>query len=152
MKKFQFRLQSLLKYKRHLEQVAKQSMAQSVADLLACEQHITELQNDRITATDQLDALVEKGMGAGQFNRYRQFITAVDQMIMLEHTRKTELEKILDDKRKALKQRTIEKKALERLREKQAREYTHKMLREEQKNLDEMTSLRTARKVNNERI
>ncbi|MDD4274061.1 MAG: flagellar export protein FliJ [Desulfobacter postgatei] len=152
MKKFQFRLQSLLKYKRHLEQVAKQSMAQAVADLLACEQHIAELQNDRIRATDQLDALVEKGMGAGQFNRYRQFITAVDQMIMLEHTRKTELEKILDDKREALKQRTIEKKALERLREKQAREYTHKMLREEQKNLDEITSLRTARKVNNERI
>lgn len=152
MKKFQFRLQSLLKYKRHLEQVAKQTMAQAVADVLACEQHIEGLQNDRITATDQLDALVEKGMGAGQFNRYRQFITAIDQMIMLERTRKSELEKILDDKREALKQRTIEKKALERLREKQTREYTHKMLREEQKNLDEIASLRTAREVNNDRI
>lgn len=152
MKKFQFRLQSLLKYKRHLEQVAKQAMAKAVADVLACEQHIAGLQNDRITATDKLDALVEKGMGAGQFNRYRQFITAVDHMIMLESTRKTELEKILDDKRDALKQRTIEKKALERLREKQSREYTHEMLREEQKNLDEISSLRTAREVNNERI
>ena len=152
MKKFQFRLQSLLKYKRHLEQVAKQAMAQAVADLLACEQHLAGLQNDRITAMDQLDAQVEKGMDAGQFNRYRQFITAVDQIIMLERTRKTELEKILDNKRDALKQRTIEKKALERLREKQAREYTHEMLREEQKNLDEIASLRTAREVNNERI
>ena len=152
MKKFQFRLQSLLKYKRHLEQVAKQAMAQAVADLLACEQHLAGLQNDRITAMDQLDAQVEKGMDAGQFNQYRQFITAVDQIIMLERTRKTELEKILDNKRDALKQRTIEKKALERLREKQAREYTHEMLREEQKSLDEISSLRTAREVNNERI
>lgn len=152
MKKFQFRLQSLLKYKRHLEQVAKQEMARAVADVLACEQRITGLQNDKISADEQLESLVEKGMGAGQFNRYRQFITALDQMIILERTRKTELEKILGDKRNALKQRTIDKKSLERLQEKQTREYTHEMIREEQKNLDEIASLRTAREVNNERI
>lgn len=152
MKKFQFRLKSLLKYKRHLEQVAKQEMAQAVADVLACEQRIVGLQKERIAAAEQLESLVEKGMGAGQFNQYTQFITAVDQMIMLERTQKTELEKILEEKRNALKQRTIDKKSLERLREKQAREYTHEMIREEQKNLDEITSLRTAREVNNERI
>ena len=151
MKKFQFRLQSLLKYKRHLEQVAKQEMAQAVADVLACEQRITRLEKDRISTIDQLDSLVEKGMGAGQFNRYRQFITATDQMISLERNRQTELEKILDEKRDTLKQRTIDKKSLERLREKQDREYTHGMIREEQKSLDEMTSLKTAREVNNER-
>ena len=151
MKKFQFKLQSLLKYKRHLEQVAKQEMAQAVADVLACEQRIIELKKDRISAMDQLDSLVEQGMGAGQFNRYRQFITATDQMINLERNRQTELEKILDEKRDTLKQKTIDKKALERLREKKDREYTHEMIREEQKSLDEMTSLKTAREVNNER-
>ncbi|WP_020587774.1 flagellar export protein FliJ [Desulfobacter curvatus] len=150
MKKFRFRLESLLKYKRHLEQVAKQEMAQAVANVLACEQRITGLQNDRISATEQLDTLVEKGMGAGQFNRYRQFITAIDQTIILERNKKIELEKILDEKRNALKQRTIDKKSLERLREKQDREYTHEMLREEQKGLDEIASLKTAREVNNE--
>ncbi|MCW8800160.1 MAG: flagellar export protein FliJ [Desulfobacter sp.] len=152
MKKFQFRLQSLLKYKRHLEQVAKQEMAKAVADVLTCEQRITELQKDRISATDQLESQVEKGMGAGQFNRYTEFITALDQMIIREQSKKTELEKILSDKRDALKQRTIEKKSLERLREKQAREYTQEMIREEQKGLDEIASLKTAREVNNERI
>lgn len=152
MKKFQFRLQSLLKYKRHLEQVAKQEMAKAVADVLNCEQRITGLQKDRISAADQLESQVEKGMEAGQFNRYRQFITARDEMIILERNKKTELEKILGDKRDALKQRTIDKKSLERLREKQAREYTHEMIREEQKSLDEITSLKTAREVNNERI
>jgi flagellar FliJ protein len=151
MKKFQFRLQSLLRYKRHLEQVAKQEMARAVADVLACEQRITQLQNQKISVTDQLDTLVEQGMGAGQFNRYRQFITAVDQMTILEHNKKTELEKILDKKRDILKQKTIDKKSLERLREKQEREYTHEMLREEQKGLDEIASLKTAREVNNER-
>ena len=152
MKKFQFRLQSLLKYKHHLEQVAKQAMAQAVSDVLACEQRIIELQNNRISATDQLESMVEKGIVAGQFNRYRQFIIALDQMIVLERNRKNELEKILEEKRVALKQRTIDKKSLERLREKQTREYTHEMIREEQKILDETTSLRTAREVNNEHI
>jgi len=152
MKKFQFKLQSLLKYKRHLEQVAKQEMAKTVADIQTCEQRITGLQKDRISATDQLESQVEKGMGAGQFNRYTEFITALDQSIILERNKKNELEKILGDKREALKQRTIEKKSLERLREKQAREYTHEMIREEQKSLDEMASLKTAREVNNEHI
>ncbi|MCG8549734.1 MAG: flagellar export protein FliJ [Desulfobacterales bacterium] len=150
MKKFQFRLQSLLKYKRHLEQAAKQDMAKAVADVLACEQRITQLQQERISATDQLDILVEKGIGAGQFNRYRQFITAIDQTIILERNKKTELAKILDAKREILKQKTIEKKSLERLREKQEREYAHEMLRDEQKDLDEIASLKTAREVNNE--
>ena len=152
MKKFQFRLQSLLNYKCHLEQIAKQAMAQAVADVLACEQRIAELQEEKISAVEQLDVLVEKGIGAGQFNRHRQFITALDQMITLERSRKTELEKILDQKRQELKKRTIDKKSLERLREKQALEHTHGMLREEQKILDETSSLRTAREVNNEHI
>lgn len=151
MKKFQFRLQSLLRYKRHLEQVAKQEMARAVADVLACEQRIIQLQNEKSSAADQLDTLVEKGIGAGQFNRYRQFITGTDQTIIFERNRKTELEKILDEKRQTLKQKTIDKKSLERLREKQEREYTHEMLREEQKGLDEIASLKTAREVNNER-
>ncbi|WP_320044018.1 flagellar export protein FliJ [uncultured Desulfobacter sp.] len=150
MKRFQFRLQSLLKYKRHLEQVAKQEMAKAVADVLACEQRITQLQKERISATDQLDVLVEQGIGAGQFNRYRQFITGIDQTIILERNKKTELEKILAEKRDILKQKTIDKKSLERLREKQEREYIHEMLREEQKGLDEIASLKTAREVNNE--
>ena len=152
MKKFQFRLQSLLKYKRHLEQVAKQEMAKAVADVLTCEQRITELQKDKISATDQLESQVEKGMEAGRFNRYTEFITALDQTIILERNKKIELEKILSDKRDALKQRTIDKKSLERLREKQAREYTHEMIREEQKGLDEIASLKTAGEMNNERI
>ncbi len=125
-------------------------MAKAVADVLACEQRITQLQKERILATDQLDALVEQGIGAGQFNRYRQFITSIDQTIILERKKKTELEKILADKRDILKQKTIDKKSLERLREKQEREYTHAMLREEQKGLDEIASLKTAREVNNE--
>lgn len=152
MKKFKFRLQGLLKYKGHLEQIAKQDMAQAVADVLACEQRITRLQEEKISAADQLETLVEKGMAAGQFNRYRQFITSLDQMIMVERNRKIELEKILEAKRDILKQRTIEKKSLERLKEKQTREYTHEMLKEEQKELDEIASLKTAREVNNERI
>lgn len=74
----------------------------------------------------------------------------MDQTIIFERNKKTELEKILDEKREILKQKTIEKKSLERLREKQEREYTHEMLREEQKELDEIVSLKTAREVNNE--
>ncbi len=152
MKKFQFRLQPLLNYRRHLEQLAKQEMAKVVADIAACEQRIQGLLDDGREAAQKLDRLVEKGMEAGSFNSYRNFITSVEYTVSQERALKAGLEKTLEEKREALKKRTIEKKALERLREKQADAYTQEMIREEQKGLDEMASVRKAREVNNEHV
>ena len=152
MKKFQFRLQPLLNYREHLEQLAKQDMAKVVADIAACEQRIQEHLEDGRKAAQQLDDFVAKGIDAGLFNSYRNFITSVEYLVSQENVRKKELEKILEEKREVLTKRTMEKKVLERLREKKSDEYTRQMIKEEQKILDETASVRKAREVNSEHV
>jgi flagellar FliJ protein len=149
MKRFVFKLQSLLNYKKHLEQVARQEMAKAVAAVNECEKQIENLKENRASSALKLDALVEKGVDAREFNLYHGFLTAVDRMIIDEKNRKFELEKTLNEKRSVLKKRTIDKKAMERLRERRAEEYTRDMIREEQKELDEIASLKTAREITN---
>ncbi|MCG8687666.1 MAG: flagellar export protein FliJ [Desulfobacterales bacterium] len=152
MKRFQFKLESLLKYKHHLEQMARQEMAKAVSQVNACEHRIQTLLEERVTAADQLDSMVEEGVNARQFNLHRDFIVSVERTIRDERARKVKLEKVLDEKREILKKRTIDKKALERLRVRREEEYTREMIREEQKELDEISSMKTAREISNGQI
>lgn len=151
MKRFQFKLQSLLNYKKHLEEMARQEMARAVADVNACQEQIQSLGQTRKDAGKRLERLVEKGIGAAEFKLHNGFLSIVDQMIIEERQRKVRLEKVLDEKRSMLTKRTIDKKAMERLWERRAQEYTQEMLREEQKALDEVAALKTVRERADER-
>lgn len=149
MKRFEFKLQSLLNYKRHLEEMARQEMARAVADVTACERRIQELEGEKEAAAQNLETLVEKGVDAQAFKMYHGFLGALDQTMAEHRHKKMSLEKILEEKRSALTQRTIDKKAMERLRERRAKEFVREMLREEQKGLDEIAALKTAREMIN---
>ncbi len=147
MKRFQFRLQALLNYKKHLEEMARQEMAKAVARVNICEERIQALVKERRDAADSLEKRVEKGMESGEFKRYHGFIAAMDQMLVAQKKTKQRLEKELSEKRSMLAKRTIDKRAMERLREKRAEEYTKEMLQEEQKALDEVASLKRVREL-----
>jgi len=149
MKRFEFRLESLLRYKGHLEQTARREMAKAVAEVRRSEREIQSLGQDRSSSALRLESLVEKGMGAVEFKQHHSFLAAMDQMILDEKQHKRVLEKKMDKALAMLKKRTIDKKALERLREKRAKEYTREMLREEQKELDEIAGIKTAREIIN---
>jgi len=149
MKRFEFKLQSLLNYKIHLEQTARQDMAKAVGDVNECEHVIQGMIRDRGEGEDRLDQLVEDGVNSNEFRLHYTFLSGLDQAIMNERARKRFLEKVVNEKRQILKKRTIDKKAMERLREKRAEEYTREMLREEQKGLDEISAIKTAREAIN---
>tara|TARA_B100000614_G_scaffold253759_1_gene268120 strand:+ start:1276 stop:1734 length:459 start_codon:yes stop_codon:yes gene_type:complete len=149
MKRFEFKLQSLLNYKKHLEEMARLEMARAASDVNACEQRIRELGEERENAVTNIEKLVEEGVNARAFNMYHGFVQALEQSITEEWQKKVSLDKVLDEKRLLLKQRTIDKKAMERLRERRADEFMKEMLREEQKGLDEIAALKTAREITN---
>lgn len=149
MKRFKFRLQPLLNYKIYQEQIARQEMAKAVADVNACRQRINTLEQERVVALEKVDRLVEKGIGAREFSLHQGFIGATERAINDEIARKDALKRKVDEKRRLLKKKTIDKKGLERLQKMQKEAHTAEMIREEQKELDEVASLRTAREVAN---
>ena len=118
-------------------------------DVNACEQQIKRLEEENEDAARNFDVLVEQGVKAQALKMYHGYMTALAHSIAETQQRKRSLEKRLDEKRQVLKQRTIDKKAIERLRERRSEEFLKEMLREEQKVLDEVAALKTAREITN---
>jgi flagellar FliJ protein len=149
MKRFEFKLQSLLTYRKHLERMAQHDMAKTLMEITNCEQQIGSLETTHGQSVLRLEKIVEKGLGAQEFKQHQAYLGAVGQMIAVEKKRKAQLGKILDKKRLVLQKRSIDKKAMERLREKQSKEYGRELLAAEQKELDEISSLKKAREISN---
>jgi len=150
MKRFEFKLQSLLNFRKHLERMAQQDMAKTVMEISACEKQIDSLQTNHGQSVQRLEEIVEKGVGAEQFKQHQAYLGEMMRMIVQEKQQKIQLGKILGKKRFALKKRSIDKKAMERLRERKAKEYNQELLMAEQKELDEISSLKKAREISNE--
>jgi len=150
MKRFEFKLQALLNFRKHLERIAQQDLAKTVMAVTDCENQISSLQTTHGQSARRLESIVEKGVTAQEFKQHHTYMGAVTQMIAGEKQRKIQLEKVLIKKRIELKKRSIDKKAMERLREKQAKEYNQELLTAEQKELDEISSLKKAREISND--
>ncbi len=150
MKRFAFRLQQLLNYKGYLERLSRQETAKAHLEIVDCDRQIDALKKQLIQSAKQMDGKVRDGICAREFKQHQTFLTAVETGIEDEKNRKKLLEKIWQEKQALLKKRSVEKKSMEHLREKQARAHDQKMLKSEQKELDEISTLKTARGINHD--
>lgn len=150
MKRFSFRLQSLLDYKGYLERTAQQETAKARMDIVDCDKQIARLKQKLAVSGKQMDNKITKGICAREFKQHQDFLSAMQTGMQEEKNRKHHLEKIWEEKQILLKKRSIEKKSMDHLREKQAREYGQKMLKTEQKELDEISTLKTARGISHD--
>lgn len=145
MKKFKFKLQPLLKYRQYLERIAQQKTASAHVDVKNCENHIKELKHTHETQIDKVTEAVLSGISGSFFQQYNEYLDSVELSIEQERLKKIELKKVLQEKLLELKKKSVDKKAMELYREKLKDIYTQEMLKEEQKELDEITILKTAR-------
>lgn len=145
MKKFKFKLQPLLTYKKYLERIAQQKTAKAHLDVKNCEQQIIDLEQTWDQQADTIENVVEKGIPASLFQRYYQYLVAVETSIVEERFRKIGLDKTLNEKLLELNKKSVDKKAMELYREKMKTQYNQEAIQIEQKELDEISILKTAR-------
>ncbi|MFH2093652.1 MAG: flagellar export protein FliJ [Pseudomonadota bacterium] len=145
MKKFLFKLQPLLGYRQYLERLAQQQTAKAHMDVKNCEQQIQSLEQAWDQQADTIETIVKKGVPASEFQQYYHYLVAVETSLVEEKLRKGELEKTLKEKLLELKKKSVDKKAMELYREKMKSRYSQEMIRFEQKELDEISILKTAR-------
>jgi flagellar FliJ protein len=145
MKKFQFKLQPLFKYRQYLERIAQQKTAKAHLNVKNCEQEISSLEQLWDDQADTIENVVEKGIPASQFQRYYQYQVAVENSIVEERLRKIQLDKTLNEKLLELKKKSVDRKAMELYREKIKVQYNQEVIKIEQKELDEISTLKTAR-------
>ena len=152
MKRFEFKLQPLLSYRQYLERIAQQSTAVAHMNVKNCEKYIIDLKQTWEQSADKIDNIITKGVDASTFRQYHDYLDSVQNNIKNEKLRKIQLNKLLKEKLLELKKKSVDKKAMELYREKLEREYNQEIIKIEQKESDEIVSIKTARTISNETI
>ncbi|MBF0202154.1 MAG: flagellar export protein FliJ [Desulfamplus sp.] len=150
MKKFTFKLQSVLKYRRHLETLARQEAMKALMDVNECEKMIADMKRDLDLLARQVEDETVKGISSALFRQYNEYLDSLDDDIKLKEQEHIRLQQTLSLKQKALTDKSVDRKIIERLREKQRTSYIEEMLAEEQKTMDDISSLKKAREVSND--
>ena len=145
MKKFKFKLEPLFTYRKYQERVAQQKTAKAQLDVKNCEKEISRLEQTWDDQADAMDAAARDGIPASRFQQHYGYLTAVESGIAVEKMRRQELSRILNEKLLELKKKSVDKRAMEVYRDKMKTHYTREMIHEEQKELDEISTLKTAR-------
>lgn len=138
-KPFVFRLEKVLEYRRQLEDQARMALAQAQARHDAQRQVLADL-------CSRLAAHVERGFGANALQAdvwlWMQYREALDKDIATARAELERLASILQTCRQEAVLRSRERKLLEKLKDRQARKHHVAENLKEQKEFDEMATIR----------
>ncbi len=147
MKRFIFRLEALLRYREHLEHLAQQEAAKAYSKVLACEKRIADFIEDLRRTAHELDERMIEGINAQQYQLYSSYLTGLESSLERERNHHKDRLNILVQKQKILSQKSVEKKVLENLKERQKTEYYTEMTKNLQKETEEMNIIRKIRNI-----
>ena len=147
MKRFRFRLEALLKFRHFLLRQAQLELARVHTELLDCEAQILSWRTRYADAAQKLEAEALGGITARKLLRLTDYLDAADRAIESENHRRRMLLKTLAEKQQALARRSVDRKVLENLKDRQKEEYYSQMMQSEQKAADETVILRKDRQV-----
>lgn len=135
--KFLFRLESVLSWKRSLENHSQVQLAQKREKLRRQEEDIQSLMRHRLEIDRRVNDSLKQGLRAGDYLIYKQFNEeSYDELAEKGH-RKKEMEKEIDRELENLKDIMKERKMLEKIREKRFEKYVCQEKKLEQKNMDD---------------
>ena len=148
MKRFRFKLDPLIKVREHREKTAQLAFAEAKRETAAQEEEMARMRAELEQRTAAFDAAVARGLSAGQFRLYAEFLEGMELDLQEGELRHQELLKAEEEKRQELGRKSVEKRILESLKERKKDLYYKEMRQEEQKGADDMTVLRKARDIN----
>lgn len=141
MKKFQFSLKAVLSYREHLEQIAKQELAEVIAEINHVNAFIEEIREASVMARDELQERSEKGISANEMNMYMDYLAGMEQQTLEAKDYLQKLHKLEDKKRFMLAKKSVEKKVIVNLKDRRKKEYVSEMEKLLQQQSDEMVLL-----------
>lgn len=142
MKRFSFRLDSILRYKSHLEKMAQRDLFKAMNRVIEIEKTIKGLGEKRIETARECSDEGFKGMNVPEYQMYRSFLQKLEHDLERSHIRLKEGEEKVKAKKAALRRASIKKKTLEVLKDLRHKEYMTRLEREEQKVMDELVLIR----------
>ncbi len=146
MKKFSFRLDRLLNYRKYLEKQAQKNLFNAKNEALKREKALDGLIQTRIETDKRCREEGAKGMDVSWYRIYRSFLEKSDHDVETARSRLQKGEARVKAKVAILEKKSVRKKTLEVLKDKQHKKYLHQLGKEEQKAMDELAVMGRKRK------
>jgi len=144
-KKFIFRLESLLRYRQHLERMAQQKVAQAYLSVSECEYRINSIADALSETLKDLEERMLAGIEAQQVQLYSSYVVSLESALESERNRLQGLKRALKEAQDKLAKKAVEKKVLENLKDRKKSEYYDEVTRLFQKETEELNIIRNAR-------
>jgi flagellar export protein FliJ len=135
---FSFRLQSLLNWKKGLEESAQMRVAEKGRQLCRQEDEIQRLASQRAEAGQILNAKAIEGIQVGEYLVYKDYAEENYRVLMKKEVEKEQTRKEMEEERDRLIGFMKERNMLERLKEKRLKKFITLMEKLDQKNIDEV--------------
>jgi flagellar FliJ protein len=142
MKKFKFRLDSLLRYRSFLEHQKRLEVAAAHNDVLASQNRILEMEQAARSTGDTRDAILSSGMDSMQLQWFNNYLNGLSSLRVSEEAQHETLKQTLIRKQQELTEKAAARKAVENLKERRKEAYYREALRLEQQGIDELVILR----------
>jgi flagellar FliJ protein len=146
MKRFSFRLDSILGYRRYQEKRAQRDLVNARHEQAKRERAARQLADKRMEAAEACTEEGFKGIDVPRYHLYKSFLRGLNKDLDKAHLKLREGEEEIHAKKSVLTRRSVEKKSLEVLRDLKAKAYKLSIEQQEQKAMDELVILRKDRK------
>jgi flagellar FliJ protein len=136
--RFSFRLQTLLNWKRSLEESSQMRLAEKIKQLKIQEEEIRLLIQQRVEKNQELNEKMRSPVNVGEYLTYKQFGEDSYYDLLRKENQKERKKGEIEGERENLVGLMKERKMLERIKEKRLRKFIYQMEKSDQKNVDEM--------------
>ena len=147
MRRFSFRLDRLLNYRKYLEKQAQKNLFNARHKALMREEVLKQLVEKRIEMERKYREETTEGVDVSWYRIYQSFFRKSDHDLAMARIRIQKGNEKVRVKRADLEKKAVKKKTLEALKEMQYRKYIHHLGDEEQKVTDELAVTGRKRKA-----
>jgi flagellar FliJ protein len=136
--KFSFRLQTLLNWKKSLEEYSQMKLAEKIRQLKAQEEEINALMVQRLLNDQKLNEKAREGVRIGEYLLFKQFGEESYHDLIKKESQKKRIVGEIEGERENLIGFMKERKMFERLKEKKFEKFSYQVSKRDQKQMDEM--------------
>ena len=144
---YRFKLEALLNHRRHQEEVCQKELAQVRRRLFDEREKLERKKREKQESLEKLQAKKKESTTVSDIMLYMNYIQQLSKDIedQAMHVHKTV--KLVDQKRHELISIMQQRKTLQNLKNKEHQAYQQKLMQDERKLMDELASIRHARKM-----
>jgi len=142
MRKFRFRFEQVLEYRRIRETLAQEAFAEALSAYLEQRERLLQMQEHRRALLERLREAHQGALDMEAISASEQYRSMLEMAILIQGRQVQELAGIAEEKRQILVEALKKREVMDKMKDQERAEYMNFIRRLEQKFLDEITATR----------